>query len=390
MHSISTPAPTMRASYARHLALAGLCVLLLLSTARDAAAQAVPEIALRQPALQIGVADGDSAYILFGAWQAFRTTDGRVVVVNGGTRQIRIYDRAGRHVRTLGRQGDGPGEFRMLQQVGLIAADSIAAYDIGNGRITIFAPDGNVARSTTVQPFANTVLPRGFGFTSRGSLLVRTDFDRVFRPGTRRDTVQFALVSTVDGVARDTLGRYRGEEAFVLAGGGAAFRRNVIFGRDVFASARGERLVIGENDDFSFDVYFAGGQTRRTYRQAHTPRRVTRAEVAAMNRQWLDGLSSQFRSGVEAHIGEFPHSETHPAYSALVAGVDGTTWVQHAAVPGSADRRWTVFGADGRPVRHVSATLPLEVFDAGPDYVLGRLRDEYDVERILLFTLPAG
>ncbi|CAN5704153.1 hypothetical protein BH23GEM9_BH23GEM9_16960 [soil metagenome] len=150
------------------LRLIGLSLATILGSAVPAQAQErVPETTLQQPRLRIGQADGDPAYLLFGAQQALRLADGRIVVANIGTNEIRVYDARGVHVGTLGRRGDGPCEFRMLQQIGVIGEDSIAAYDIGNGRITVFGPAGAVARTSTVEPFGKAVLPRAFGFSSR-------------------------------------------------------------------------------------------------------------------------------------------------------------------------------------------------------------------------------
>ena len=69
-----------------------------------------------------------------------------------------------------------------------IRGDTIVAYDIYLGRITYFSPTGAVARTLTVQPFGNGVLPRASGFPTDGRLIAHTDLNRVFRRGTSRDT----------------------------------------------------------------------------------------------------------------------------------------------------------------------------------------------------------
>ncbi|HSJ23416.1 MAG TPA: 6-bladed beta-propeller [Longimicrobiales bacterium] len=372
--------------YRRMASVVAIAMLTPHALAGSVSAQAVPERTLDTPRLTIGVTDGSPEYLLFGALQAVRTTGGHIVVANMGTQQIRQYDSSGRHVRTVGRPGEGPGEFRMLQRIGLLVGDSVAAYDIGLGRITVFDPDGAVSRMATVEPFGNTVLPRSWGFTRQGGMLVSTDFDRVFRSGSSRDTVHFAVTSPA-GVPVDTLGRYAGEETFVLAVPDFATRRTVAFGRDVFATARGDRLVIGTNDDFSFDVFFAGGRTRRTYRYEQPARRVTRAEVDRANAEWLDAQNERFRQLLAPRIGDFPHAETWPAYGGLVADTDGRVWVQHYSQQTSGGTAWTVFGADGMARLTVRSRQPMRVVDAGADWVLCWSRDEMGVERILLFDL---
>src|SRR5687768_2934188 len=95
---------------------------------------------LPAPTVRIGTADGDSSEVLFGAFSVDRTSDGRIVVANSGTSEVRIYDARGVHLRTMGRRGDGPGEFRALLRLGVIRGDTILAYDWRHGRITWFSP----------------------------------------------------------------------------------------------------------------------------------------------------------------------------------------------------------------------------------------------------------
>src|SRR5687768_7405175 len=45
-----------------------------------------------RPTLQIGEADGDSAYLFHKAVSSLRLADGRIVVLNSGSNQLRIFD----------------------------------------------------------------------------------------------------------------------------------------------------------------------------------------------------------------------------------------------------------------------------------------------------------
>ena len=51
------------------------------------------------------------------ARDATKLSDGRIVVANGGSDELRIFDRSGTHVGTWGGQGEGPGEFTALGPV---------------------------------------------------------------------------------------------------------------------------------------------------------------------------------------------------------------------------------------------------------------------------------
>ena len=53
----------------------------------------------------------------------------------------------------------------------------------------------------------------------------------------------------------------------------------------------------------------------------------------------------------------------------------------------SQQRRWTVFDAEGRWLTTLRLPDGFDLMDAGDDLVLGRVRDELDVEYVQLYEL---
>jgi len=60
--------------------------------------------------VEIGVAEGEDVYQLFDVSGATRLGNGTIVVANAGTQEIRFCGADGRHLRTAGGSGRGPGE----------------------------------------------------------------------------------------------------------------------------------------------------------------------------------------------------------------------------------------------------------------------------------------
>src|SRR5690606_4013971 len=58
-----------------------------------------------------GAADDPRAELVRASWPIL-TDDGRFVVVNLDPLEVRVYDRRGQFQRALGREGEGPGEYR--------------------------------------------------------------------------------------------------------------------------------------------------------------------------------------------------------------------------------------------------------------------------------------
>ncbi|HEX6644944.1 MAG TPA: 6-bladed beta-propeller [Gemmatimonadales bacterium] len=103
-----------------------------------------------EPALRIGVAEGSPALELHRAGDAVRLADGRIVIANTGTSELRIFDSTGSHLRTIGRRGNGPGEYQGALALTVVGADSLVVHDGGNGRFTILGDAGEYAGTLAI------------------------------------------------------------------------------------------------------------------------------------------------------------------------------------------------------------------------------------------------
>jgi hypothetical protein len=104
------------------------------------------------PTLEIGTVSGEDAYSLYRVRGVIRLPDGRIAIANGGTWQIRIYDEHGVHQQDIGRNGDGPGEFRSLRELWLSRGDSMMTADFRLNRVTLFDSEGRLGRTIQISP----------------------------------------------------------------------------------------------------------------------------------------------------------------------------------------------------------------------------------------------
>jgi hypothetical protein len=73
---------------------------------------------------------------------------------------VKVLTSDGSLVDTLGRKGEGPGEFQRLSQVTLARGDSLYVLDSRRRRVSVFAPSGRLARGLSVDP-GQMGFPRG-------------------------------------------------------------------------------------------------------------------------------------------------------------------------------------------------------------------------------------
>jgi hypothetical protein len=112
-----------------------------------------------EPTVRIGTQEGPEEYQLYRVFGARRLSDGRIVLVNQGSQQLRFYDHNGRFLQASGRAGEGPGEFRDAFHLWVLPGDTIWVGDYRPWRFQVFAPNGEWQRY--VQPDPMYVNPPG-------------------------------------------------------------------------------------------------------------------------------------------------------------------------------------------------------------------------------------
>jgi len=109
----------------------------------------------------VGVLNGPEEEI-FGRYQTIAlATEGTLYVGDKDAREIRIFNEEGKYVKTIGREGQGPGEFMNLYSLALSPEeDSLYVYDGAADRITVYSTD----RFKLERDFTVNVLNKGASF----------------------------------------------------------------------------------------------------------------------------------------------------------------------------------------------------------------------------------
>ncbi len=76
--------------------------------------------------------------------QVLLLRDGRLVVSQRNPALVRLYDAQGKFIRDIGREGEGPGEYRAPRLA--LYRDTIVVHDSRLGRAALIAPDGKFVR----------------------------------------------------------------------------------------------------------------------------------------------------------------------------------------------------------------------------------------------------
>ncbi|MDQ3516805.1 MAG: hypothetical protein M3466_00185 [Gemmatimonadota bacterium] len=343
------------------------------------------------PTVEIGEAEGDTNYQLFQAFDAVRLDDGRIVVANAGTHQLRFYDRDGRYLFSSGRKGGGPGEFENLSFLAKLSGDSLVTHDFNGSRVSIFGPDGKFVRSFA---FKNEGGSSRFSFLigvlPDRSLLVRAD--RSSGPGMalglHRDTTLFLVIAS-DGSVRDTVGSFPGNEFLVLTSTrqsmSAASRA---FGRTTEAAVHADRVYIGGGDTYEIGVYTPDGVLKQLIRKRHNNQKVTAEDIELDAKEWLDASPDENRKrATRLVLDKMDYPQTFPPYSAILMDRLGNLWVREYRRPTEEQTSWTVFDSEGRMLGTIAVPKRGDLLEVGADFILRRWSDDDDIEHIGVFPL---
>jgi hypothetical protein len=92
--------------------------------------------------LRIGALDGGGPE-MFGSITAIAvSSQGEIAVLEDQAQEVRIFDPMGAHLRTIGRKGEGPGEFEGAISVHYDGGDRLWVADTRNARYNVFSPTG--------------------------------------------------------------------------------------------------------------------------------------------------------------------------------------------------------------------------------------------------------
>ena len=110
------------------------------TTVRTLSGSVWGEEATLVPEVSIGELDGPEEY-LFGWIFSFAADDDlNLFVFDGQAQEVRVFDSLGTYVETLGRPGEGPGEFSRAEVIALLPDGRLVVRDPGNQRLEVFVP----------------------------------------------------------------------------------------------------------------------------------------------------------------------------------------------------------------------------------------------------------
>ena len=342
-----------------------------------------------EPLATIGKVEGEEPYLFTRIFGATMLSDGRIVIGDDGTKELRVFDRQGNHLETWAGEGQGPGEFGAGQLWGLspLPGDSIIILQYGFAQLSVYGPDGE---------FLRRFVPE---VSQRDTWNVRRN---LWPRDVSRDGLLLAIQDPIDndpadaevwdaaGELRGSLGTHPGREAVRDADGDHS--SPVMFYRNTFLQAWGGLFFISTNRRYELRGFALDGSLARIVRLDRPPRVPTEAHIEAYIEDRLSSIPSD-QAGRRAErrraLLDSPVAEHLPAFAVYWTDVVDHLWVWEYEAPGeeTPGTLFTVFEPGGRVLGYFEIPEGMFILEAGADYILFRVRDELGVETVQLWPL---
>jgi hypothetical protein len=317
--------------------------------------------------------------------------NGNLVVLDVRGRRVLEYDEAGRWVRTWGRAGAGPGEFRFATAVTAGAGDSLWVFD--TDRVTVFPADGAVRTIPTRS--------RTFGRVRLGEgTIIRTLVPALTQVGAAagfagQPVVHLGRIGR-DGVVRDTIwaGPMPQRVVVTVESGNNVYSTHAT---EQFAAMmhwdqlRDGSLVIADTSAYILRIISPAGRVLHTFGPHEPGRPVTAADRARA----LEALRAEAegRSGTPVpaelrrkQLEQTPFAAVVPRITGVRIDPDDRIWVGVSGATAEQERV-DVYDRGGRLVARVRSApgMPAAFYGDGMAAVLER--DEYDAQRVRIMRV---
>jgi len=351
-----------------------------------------------QPALSVGEVDGAEEYLFGRIASVARDGEGNLVVADGRAGEIRVFDALGRHLRTFGRRGEGPGEFGYLSGAWPAENGGVAAVDRRMARITRFDAEGALIGTALFSGVGETASLEARGMaglevvvSQMTDLGMPSDDESAMRDQheTLKDEGELVLFLRhgVDGELIDTLARRRGRRSVssVTQEGEMAMVQVLVvpFSRQPYAAGSARGIAVTGGGEYEVALFGEDGAQRRIVRLGEAPPPRTDAHLEAFVRNSGNPFANDeasIRAMVEMYQG-LPLPERLPGYVELLLADTGELWARRYLVPGSEMEHWDVFGDDGRHLGRVEVPTSFRIRQITRGQAVGIATGDLDVQR---------
>lgn len=279
--------------------------------------------------------------------------DGSILVADSKPTVIKVFDAQGRFARTIGREGEGPGEFRSAHIA--VRGDTLVVQDARNARATTFnwRTGELLSERRTSCCYYSPI-----GIDGDGRVLVRA---MMSPPDSTLKNAQAFVRFSLNGSDADSLFAVERQDTpetdpWIVRDGE---RMVMSFGvpmqpRLTFAVDPTHGFLTGWSGDYVLRTSTDGRDTVALFGRPPSPSAISDAEKRSLVDARVASMKSDNFAGVSEQVLRTAFDpaaipDTRPAYETFEVDAAGRTWVRRVADPAdSSTTAFDLFDTDGR------------------------------------------
>ncbi len=296
---------------------------------------------------------GEDEEFLFGLMiDSLTDDDGNVYLLDNQLCQVEVFNADGEHLRTLSRQGDGPGEIRIPQDLVFLPDGTLGIVELFPGKFVKLSldgdPQGNLTLGGDSGPQTGFVV--AFNADNRGGTILVAAQRATPSDGGQDRTQYLARISETG----EELVRYC-EASMRLDLNNPRFVERELLPSFLLTNAVGPdgRVYVPQaRDQYAIEVFSPDGNLERVIERKYENWKRDSRDNSRMNAlidAWLQGFPGEMVRDLDSH---------EPAITEMFVTDDGTLWVQHSRSgrnqPDGILLTFDTFDAEGKYLQEVS------------------------------------
>lgn len=243
--------------------------------------------------LSIGTKEGDENY-MFGNDVIFNTDDkGNFYVTDWDRRRILKFDSEGNYLLTIGKKGQGPGDFQNISKVRFDPDGNLYVVDIVSRKISFFDPKGNFLRmiKSLVRLSHNLQMnSQGLFVFREGKILEYPDGSDAFVSTYGLYDKNFDLVVEFYSAKIESGPPPNRDEDSIAKSLAEGVGENAFKPTINFVVRKDDYVYFGNSEKYEIKVFNPVGRLIKTIKREYDPIRVTKKDIDAYAQDYKDTI----------------------------------------------------------------------------------------------------